>query len=567
MKRILQRLVPVPRKAVLTNGHCRWDGAALSREQVRDMDPEGYRLLITDGNIRVEASGEKGFHMADQTLRQLRLLTDATCPCLEIEDEPALPIRGYMLDISRCKVPTMDHLFRLVDLLSLFKYNQFQLYMEHTFAYRGHEVVWQDASPMTGPELGELKDYCAERHIELVPNQNAFGHMDRWLRHDDYHHLAECPYGFEHPIAGWKSNGSVLCPDMASLEFVDGLLDQLLPYFNSDWVHLGCDEPWELGQGRSESRILEVGRHAVYQEYLTGLNSLLDKRGKRMLFWSDELREEPGRIKALPESMVPVVWGYERDHPFDEECQVYGDVDREFIIAPGDSSWNSHSARLDTAFPNIRRAALCAKKNGAMGLLLTSWGDNGHQQVWPAQLGGLVMCSAAAWNPSSIDELDLADALNRFAFLDPTDALGQFWHDFGQLDTRTPVRINPLNSSFSHDALHAPDAKIHHALKSQPKDCLFAAFDWLVRCQKELARAKPAVEDAEWLLEESRLALDMAFGGLRRAEAILKGEGTRAAFSEWASVMDRFSEVWLRRNRPGGLDESREALEQCPCSK
>ena len=561
MKRILQRLVPGPKKGILTSGHCRWEAAVLSREQVRDMDPEGYRLIITDSSIRIEATGEKGFHMAEQTLRQLRLLTEATCPCLEIEDEPALSIRGYMLDISRCKVPTMDHLFRIVDLLALFKYNQLQLYMEHTFAYRGHEAVWQDASPMTESDLGELKAYCAERHIELVPNQNAFGHMDRWLRHDDYYHLAECPHGFEHPQAGWKSNGSVLCPDKASLEFVGGLLDQLLPCFDSDWVHLGCDEPWELGQGRSESRVLEAGRHAIFHEYVTGLNRLLDKRGKRMMFWSDELREEPGRIKEFPESMVPVVWGYERDHPFDEECQVYGDADREFIIAPGDSSWNSHSARLDTAFPNIRRAALCAQKQGALGLLLTSWGDNGHQQVWPAQLGGLVMCSAAAWNPSSIDELDLADALSRFVFRDSTNALGQFWHDFGQLDTRVPVSISPLNSSFSYDALYAPDAKIHHALKSQPKDCLFPAFDWLGRCQKELARAKPSADDAKWVLDESLLAMDMALGGLRRAEAILKGEPPESALSDWPSVVDRFTEVWLRRNRPGGLEESRDALE------
>ncbi len=27
---------------------------------------------------------------------------------------------------------------------------QVQLYMEHTFAYKGHEQVWKDASPFTG---------------------------------------------------------------------------------------------------------------------------------------------------------------------------------------------------------------------------------------------------------------------------------------------------------------------------------------------------------------------------------------------------------------------------------
>ena len=98
-----------------------------------------------------------------------------------------------MLDISRDKVPTMDTLFALIDRLAGWKVNQIQLYSEHTFAYRDHEVVWRDASPMTADEIRAVDAYCTERHIELVPNQNCLGHMDRWLQHDEYRHLAMAP--------------------------------------------------------------------------------------------------------------------------------------------------------------------------------------------------------------------------------------------------------------------------------------------------------------------------------------------------------------------------------------
>ena len=53
-----------------------------------------------------------------------------------------------MLDISRCKVPKLGELSRLVDMLALFKYNRLELYMEHTFAFEGHEIVWAGASPL-----------------------------------------------------------------------------------------------------------------------------------------------------------------------------------------------------------------------------------------------------------------------------------------------------------------------------------------------------------------------------------------------------------------------------------
>ena len=104
-------------------------------------------------------------------------------------------VRSYMLDISRDKVPTMGTLKQLVDILARFDYNQFQLYTEHTFAYAAHKAVWEKASPLTAEEIRELDLYCVMHGIELVPNQNCFGHMERWLTKPDYNHLAELPKG------------------------------------------------------------------------------------------------------------------------------------------------------------------------------------------------------------------------------------------------------------------------------------------------------------------------------------------------------------------------------------
>ena len=100
-----------------------------------------------------------------------------------------------MLDISRNRVPTMQTLLELVDLLASWKINQLQLYTEHTFAYRNHPIVWADASPMTGEEILALDAYCRERFIELVPNQNSYGHMTPWLIHDQIPAAGRC--------AGW----------------------------------------------------------------------------------------------------------------------------------------------------------------------------------------------------------------------------------------------------------------------------------------------------------------------------------------------------------------------------
>ena len=63
-----------------------------------------------------------------------------------------------MLDISRCKVPTMETIHELVDLLADLKYNELQLYVEHIFAFEDHEEVWKEASPLTSEEVQTIDE-------------------------------------------------------------------------------------------------------------------------------------------------------------------------------------------------------------------------------------------------------------------------------------------------------------------------------------------------------------------------------------------------------------------------
>ena len=46
--------------------------------------------------------------------------------------------------------------------------------------------VWREASPYTSSDILALDEFCRERYIELVPNQNSLGHFHRFLRHEAY---------------------------------------------------------------------------------------------------------------------------------------------------------------------------------------------------------------------------------------------------------------------------------------------------------------------------------------------------------------------------------------------
>jgi len=119
---------------------------------------EEYRLVIGSEGIHVVGADAAGLFYGCCTLEQIiRLRCDAVEDAVlaaksslslalgTISDAPSLPRRGVMLDISRHRIPKLDTLKVLVEKLARLKINQFQLYMEHAFAYSGHEEVWMES--------------------------------------------------------------------------------------------------------------------------------------------------------------------------------------------------------------------------------------------------------------------------------------------------------------------------------------------------------------------------------------------------------------------------------------
>ena len=462
---------------------------------------------------------------------------------------PAFERRGLMLDISRNRVPTMDWLKTLIDALALLRYNELQLYTEHTFAYQAHGTVWKHASPMTAAEIREIDAYCSARGIELVPNQNSFAHLERWLRHPDYKHLAECPDGFEHPIAGWRTFGGTLAPTAESAAFIDTLYQELLPNFKSKRLHIGCDEPWELGQGRSQMRVDREGKHLLYLEFLNRLFALAEKHQHQAQFWADIILERPDLVPQLPKNATPVIWGYEADSPFSEHCRIVAQAgfENNFYVAPGAGNWNSFSGRLDVAEANIKLAAQAGAANGANGFLLTAWGDNGHHQPWPSLFPALIIGAQAAWG-CPIDRAALPKQLDALFFPDATTEHGAAICALGKIDALLPQPAPP--SSFLHTAFFATEKKITDLL--QPIAC-----HALQAVENALDQIDPTGLDPE-----IGLSVKLNRYAINRCLQIKQSHASSPQESgAYESLLQEFETLWTARSREGGLAESLQLMQ------
>ena len=457
-------------RALLKRANIHWEISASKAVPVEQIgltlriDPsrvphhQGYELNIGSESINITGSDGAGVFYGVCTLIQLLIQSTlqpiTQLPCLEIHDYPDFPSRGVMIDISRDKVPTLETMFELVDRLASWKINQLQLYTEHTFAYRNHPEPWAKASPFTGDDILLLDAFCRQRYVELVPNQNSFGHMHRWLKHPQYQSLAECPNGYDFPWGGHSNEPFTLCPsDPGSIQLIREMYDELLPHFSSGMINVGCDETWDLGQGRSKSDCETRGTGRVYLDFLLKISDEVRARGRRMQFWGDIILQHPDLVPELPKDVIALEWGYDANHPFEEHCAKFAAAGLDFYVCPGTSSWNSIAGRTDNALANLVSAAENGKKYGATGYLNTDWGDSGHWQPLPVSYLGFAAGAAYSWSLDANRGLDTANALSLYAFDDPTGNLGRVAFDLGNV--YRVVGIEPSNASALFAALQA----------------------------------------------------------------------------------------------------------------
>lgn len=547
-------------------------GLTLALEPQRVTRPEGYELDITPRGITICAHDPAGAFYAVCTL--IQILTSYAphpapqLPGVHIRDWPDFPARGVMLDISRDRVPTQATLYSLVDQLAGWKINQLQLYTEHTFAYRRHPEVWAAASPLTGQEILDLDAYCRQRYIELVPNQNSFGHMTRWLQHPRYAGLAEVSGGYDMPW-GHEEGSFSLCPvDPASLELLSGLFAELLPHFTSRMVNVGCDETFDIGQGRSREQCAAHGNGRVYLDFLLEIERLVKGHGRQMQFWGDIILKHPELIAKLPKDSIALEWGYEADHPFAEHGAQFAAAGLPFYVCPGTSSWMSIAGRTDNAVANLLSAAENGLRCGAAGYLITDWGDNGHWQPLPVSFLGFAVGAAVSWALEANRGLDVPQAVSWHAFQDPSGSMGRAAYDLGNV--YLACQSEWPNASFLANTLLAPLERVR-TFRGMKVDYYQHALRLIDQALQPLEQAHMERRDCDLILREYRLAGRMLRHAAQRGLLAFQGEPGRAASlaadlaADLPAVLAEYRSLWLERSRPGGLADSLARLEKAGC--
>lgn len=233
-----------------------------------DTKSEAYTLSIQPDKIEIASTGEAGFFYGVQSLIQLLEVaqhTQSGIPCQVIQDNPRFEWRAFMLDEARY-FKGEKVVLQMLDVMAALKMNTFHWHLTDDQGWRYESKLypmltkvgskraqtqiggWKsetfDHTPHEGfytqEQIRRIVKYANDRHIKVVPEIEMPGHASAAI--------ASYPWlGSKKETVSVSTTFGKLYPtynvtDPKVMKFLQDLVAEAMPLFNTNIIHIGGDE-------------------------------------------------------------------------------------------------------------------------------------------------------------------------------------------------------------------------------------------------------------------------------------------------------------------------------------
>ncbi|XP_063512440.1 hexosaminidase D isoform X2 [Pongo pygmaeus] len=208
--------------------------------------------------------------------------------------------------------PKVSYLSEIFPLFRALGANGLLIEYEDMFPYEGPLRLLRAKYAYSPSEIKEILHLAGLNELEVIPLVQTFGHMEFVLKHAAFAHLREVgPFP------------CTLNPHEAeSLALVGAMIDQVLELHpGAQWLHVGCDELYYLGEGEASRRWLQQEQNSTGKLCLSHMRAVASHVKARRpsvtpLVWDDMLRDLPEdqlAASGVPQLVEPVLWDYAAD--------------------------------------------------------------------------------------------------------------------------------------------------------------------------------------------------------------------------------------------------------------
>ncbi len=409
--------------------------------RARKASKPGFRL----------ARGERGFVVEHHTLSEwfralAELARNEQLSTLDVL--PEFDFRGLMLDASRNGVPRVESLELRITELALLGINQLTLYTEDTYEVEGHGLIGYMRGPYSKADLRRLVRYAKQFGIEMFPCIQTLAHLEQILQ-------------YKKAYGALRDTASVLSVKAkGTRDFVAALLDSASAPYETPRIHIGMDEPWDLGRGTC----FEIGRavdpRELYVQHLRVVAALCAERNLEPIAWGDfvlgqhafngDLPMTPAQWKRIPKQITLDYWSYfsENEQEYRKDMRRFREHGFEPIVSPALWNWDRFWGLYDKARRTFEPMLLAAKREGVRRVLMTMWGDDGNEAPYRSNFPGLAQYAEHCFRatPREPDVAGMVHALS-----------GDSWASFvlpSTLDCPDPIALRDhgnLGKTFTWD--------------------------------------------------------------------------------------------------------------------
>lgn len=295
-----------------------------------------------------------------------------------------MQLRMWMLDVAREQCPTLDHLRRYATMTLDSGYNALGLYLEHRYAYPS--APWAHGTGCLTPEMVRTlqKEFPG---LTFIPFINLLGHMEGMLYTEEGKRYREQLF-----------QGMQACPSKPEfVDFCGALIADTLEAFDSEIVHIGGDETWQLGACETcKTRVTDAesqgkpdGKAELYGAHFGPLAQRVLEAGRRPAVWGDMFLDHPTALEFLPKQSLVFDWQYFGG--LAKSTPTFTQKGFEVVGCPTLHVYNATWLHLKQSEDNVRAVTKDVQEMGLHGGCVTTW-ESGLFGAYDTLLPALRAC-------------------------------------------------------------------------------------------------------------------------------------------------------------------------------